>query len=277
MRRPSSCVAHLISGRKASRGAAVTRQDKALPLSGRVRSTPRRGSAWLIREQSNTPSDFWAGVGGEASGHVSAPRRCRLNEQSPTSFPVETTENPLRRAFFRLAETSAALSARYHRARLLETEHLPRSGPVLLVGNHGLWGYETPAFFHRLHRATGRHPQGLAERGFFYTLRWERTLGFARLAARAQVPIIPFAGYGVDGTFVCPEDDRWHVSLAPGEKYRVPLGLGLGLLPLPVRMTFVLGAPLPPPRADASDEQLQRFREHIASRVRHLLVRACHA
>ncbi|ATB29641.1 acyltransferase [Melittangium boletus DSM 14713] len=239
---------------------------------------------------------------------------------------METTENPLRRAFFRLAETGAALSARYHRAQLLETKHLPPAGPVLLVGNHGLWGYETPAFFHLLHRATGRYPQGLAERGFFkiplvktllpwlggvegtrdnalaalreghlvvcypggawetfkkprhhYTLRWEGTLGFARLAARAQVPIIPFAGYGVDGTFVCPEDERWHVSLAPGEKYRVPLGLGLGPLPLPVRMTFVLGAPLLPPRADASDEQLQHFRERIASRVRHLLVRACHA
>ncbi len=231
--------------------------------------------------------------------------------------------NSVRRAVIRFAETGAALSARYHRARLLDAGHLPRSGPVLLVGNHGLWGYETPAFFHLIQRATGRYPLGLAERGFFkipvvrtvlpwlggvegtrdnaletlrqghlvvcypggawetfkkpghhYTLRWEGTLGFARLAARAQVPVLPFAGYGVDGTFVCPEDERWHVSLAPGEKYRVPLGMPV---PLPVQMTFALGEPLIPPPATASDEALQGFRERIASRVRHLLVRACHA
>ena len=138
----------------------------------------------------------------------------------------------LRKAVFRFAERGAALSALYHRAKLVGTEHLPLDGPVLLVGNHGVWGYETPAFFHLLHRATGRYPLGLAERGFFriprvrtvlpwlggvegtrenalaalesgalvvcypggaretfkrrhgrYRLRWERALGFVRLAA----------------------------------------------------------------------------------------------
>ncbi|MET0401591.1 MAG: lysophospholipid acyltransferase family protein [Cystobacter sp.] len=232
----------------------------------------------------------------------------------------------MRRAFFRFAETGAALSARYHRARLLGARNLAAAGPVLLVGNHGLWGYETPAFFHLLHRATGRYPQGLAERGFFkiplvktmlpwlggvegtrekalaclreghlvvcypggawetfkkpqhrYTLRWEGTLGFARLAALARVPVVPFAGFGVDGAFVCPESERWSVALSPGEKYRVPLGMGLGPLPLPVKMTFALGAPLPPPAVDATEGELSHFRDRIASQVRHLLIRACHA
>ena len=239
---------------------------------------------------------------------------------------METAENPLRRAFFRFAEKGAELSARYHRARLLGTENLPRTGPMLLVGNHGLWGYETPAFFHLLHQATGRYPQGLAERGFFkiplvrtllpwlggvegtrekslaalregnlvvcypggawetfkkpqhhYTLRWEGTLGFVRLAALAGVPIVPFAGFGVDDTFLCPEDERWCVNLSPGDKYRVPLGIGLGPLPLPVKMTFVLGDPLAPPPADAPESRLAQWRDRIAARVRHLLVRACHA
>ncbi len=239
---------------------------------------------------------------------------------------METVQNPLRRAFFRFAETGAALSALYHRARLLGAEHIPSDGPVLLVGNHGLWGYETPAFFHLLHRATGRYPLGLAERGFFkiplvrtvlpwlggvegtrenaltslkegnlvvcypggawetfkkprhhYVLRWEGTLGFARLAAQARVPIVPFAGFGVDDTFLCPDDERLCVPLAPGEKYKVPLGIGLGPLPLPVKMTFIVGAPLRPPPPDAPESRLQHFRDRVASTVLRLLIRACHA
>ena len=239
---------------------------------------------------------------------------------------MDAAQNPLRRAVFRFAETGAALSALYHRARLLGAEHLPARGPVLLVGNHGLWGYETPAFFHLIHRATGRYPLGLAERGFFkiplvrtvlpwlggvegtretalaslrqgnlvvcypggawetfkkpryhYTLRWEGTLGFVRLAAQAGVPIVPFAGFGVDGTFLCPDDERWCVPLAPGEKYRVPLGMGLGPLPLPVKMTFAMGPSLEPPPADAPESRLKHFRDRIATLVHHLLIRACHA
>ncbi|WP_335929862.1 hypothetical protein [Myxococcus xanthus] len=73
----------------------------------------------------------------------------------------------LRRAVFRLAEQGAALSALYHRVRRPGCEHLPLKGPVLLAGNHGVWGYVTPALFHLIHQGTGRHPLGLTERGFF--------------------------------------------------------------------------------------------------------------
>jgi hypothetical protein len=68
--------------------------------------------------------------------------RCHPNGKSPSSFPVESDPN--------------------HRTRLLGARHLPDAGPMPLVGNHGLWGYETPAFSHLLHRATGRYAQGLA-------------------------------------------------------------------------------------------------------------------
>ncbi|HSP80229.1 MAG TPA: lysophospholipid acyltransferase family protein [Myxococcaceae bacterium] len=239
---------------------------------------------------------------------------------------MNASHHPVRRALFRFAETGAALSARYHRARLLGAEHLPAHGPALLVGNHGLWGYETPAFFHLLHHATGRYPLGLAERGFFriplvrtvlpwlggvegtrekalaalreghlvvcypggawetfkkprhrYTLRWEGALGFLRLAGEAGVPLLPFAGFGVDDTFLCPEDERWCIPLAPGEKYRVPLGVGLGPLPLPVRLTFALGPPVPPPPAQAPESHLRAVRDQVADSVSRLLVRACHA
>ncbi|RKH31457.1 lysophospholipid acyltransferase family protein [Corallococcus sp. CA031C] len=239
-------------------------------------------------------------------------------------------ENPLtrvRQAVFQFAEAGAALSARYHRARLMGAEHLPRSGPLLLVGNHGVWGYETPAFFHLLHAATGRYPLGLAERGFFkiplvrtvlpwlggvegtpenalrslgegqlvvcypggaretfkrsqgrYRLRWERTLGFVRLAMKAGVPVVPFAGFGVDDTFFWPPgEDRLGWRLAREEKYRVPLVMGLGPLPLPVQLTFAVGEPHEPPPTGASESRIQAFRDRVAASVRRLLLRACHA
>lgn len=233
----------------------------------------------------------------------------------------------VRRAVFRFAEAGAALSARYHRARLVGAEHLLLGGPVLLVGNHGVWGYETPAFFHLVHQATGRYPLGLAERGFFripvvrtvlpwlggvegtrdnalevlnaghlvvcypggaretfkcsrqrYTLRWEKALGFARLAARAGVPVVPFAGFGVDDTFLFPpRDGPLRVRLADAEKYCMPLVLGLGPLPLPVRLTFAVGEPLAPPPRDAHESRLNAFRDRVADSVRRLMLRACHA
>jgi 1-acyl-sn-glycerol-3-phosphate acyltransferase len=232
-----------------------------------------------------------------------------------------------RRAVFRLAEAGAHLSAMYHRARLLGAEHLPRGGPVLLVGNHGVLGYETPAFFHLLHHATGRYPLGLADRGFFriplvrtvlpwiggvegtpanaltalgeghlvvcypggarevfkrsqgrYMLRWEQALGFVKLAARTGVPIVPFAGFGVDDTFFYPPgEERLCLRLSAREKYRMPLVMGLGLLPLPVRMTFAMGEPHEPPPGNASEQRLKAFRDRVAASVRRLMLRACHA
>lgn len=64
---------------------------------------------------------------------------------------------------FRLASALAALSARYHRASLEGAGNLPE-GPALLVANHGLYGLDTPVFFHLVKEATGRIPVGLAER-----------------------------------------------------------------------------------------------------------------
>ncbi|MCK8499718.1 lysophospholipid acyltransferase family protein [Myxococcus fulvus] len=240
---------------------------------------------------------------------------------------MEASLATVRRAVFRLAERGAALSARYHRARLMGAEHVPARGPVLLVGNHGVWGYETPAFFHLLHQATGRRALGLAERGFFripvlrtvlpwlggvegtkdnalaalkqgalvvcypggarevfkrppgrYQLRWEQALGFAHVAARAGVPVVPFAGFGVDDTFLFPPGEaKLGVRLTDEEKYRVPLLVGLGPLPFPVRLTFALGSPHLPPPAGASESRLRAFRDRVAASVHRLMVKARHA
>lgn len=194
----------------------------------------------------------------------------------------------------RLARRAAAAATVYHRARIEGAERLP-DGPALLVGNHGLFGFETPVFFYLLHRATGRLPVGLADRKVFspaplrrilgriggvpgtpahalalleaghlvvcypggarevfkspeaaYRLAWEGALGFARVAIRARVPVVPFAGLGVDESYFNLGHLPQLVRLLG--RYALPFAVGLGPLPLPVRFRFRLGTPLSPPR-----------------------------
>jgi 1-acyl-sn-glycerol-3-phosphate acyltransferase len=56
--------------------------------------------------------------------------------------------------------------SRLHDVTVDGLRHLP-SGPALLVGNHGMLGYESPIFFERVLAACGRLPIGLADRWFF--------------------------------------------------------------------------------------------------------------
>ena len=95
-----------------------------------------------------------------------------------------------------------------------------------------------------------------------YRLRWEKALGFARVAIEAGVPIVPFAGIGVDDSFVNLGHVRGVKSLLG--RYAAPLAVG----PFPARFRFVLGRPISPPRhlADAP-----RLKAHVQRAVLHLL------
>jgi 1-acyl-sn-glycerol-3-phosphate acyltransferase len=211
---------------------------------------------------------------------------------------------------FRVARHASRAASAWHRARLTGAEHLPQ-GPVLLVGNHGLFGLETPIFFSLLHRATGRIPVGLADRVLFgvkpvrellrrigsvvgtrenalevlkrgrlvvcypggsrevfkpqdasYRLRWTRSLGFGRLAIDTQVPVVPFAGLGVDESFLHFGHPAALTRLLG--RYTPPLALGIGLVPFPVRFRFRLGEPLTPPRTQAAlGDFCQRVQHHV--------------
>lgn len=205
--------------------------------------------------------------------------------------------------FLRVVRRLANAATSYHRAELELAEPLPE-GPVLLVGNHGLFGLETPVFFNLLHRETGRFPIGLADRNVFgfppirqilervggivgtrenarallrqgelvvcypggsrevfkaeedrYRLCWESAVGFAHLATELQIPIVPFAGLGVDDSFI-------HLGHPPLSRrllgrYAVPLAVGLGPLPLPVQLRFRLGRVLEPPFEKGCEEALK--------------------
>ena len=94
-----------------------------------------------------------------------------------------------------------------------------------------------------------------------YQLAWERAVGFAHVAIEAGVPVLPFAGLGVDDTCV----NLGHAQLLRGlGRYAPPLAFG----PFPVRLRFRLGEPLVPPR---SLSQAQAFKELVQKRVEALL------
>lgn len=192
-----------------------------------------------------------------------------------------------------------------HPVRFDGVENLP-SGPALLVGNHGLLGYETLIFFARIFDETGRLPRGCADRWFFrvpglrdvlvrlggmygakenahralddghlvvcypggarevfkydpahrYRLRWENSRGFARVALRAGVPIVPFAAAGVDDTYQIVSRLRGTGRLLMGhDKYDLPLLVGMGPLPSPVPFWFRIGKPITTLHAVDKDEE----------------------
>lgn len=182
-----------------------------------------------------------------------------------------------------------------HPVRIDGLENLP-SGPAVLVGNHGLLGYETALFFAHIFDATGRVPRGCADRWFFrvpvlrdvlvrvggmygardnamraldaghlvvcypggarevlkhdaaqrYRLRWEKSQGFARVAIRAGVPVVPFAAAGVDHTYQIVSRLRGTGQLLMGhDKYDLPVLSGsLGPIPEAVPFWFRIGPPI---------------------------------
>ena len=98
-----------------------------------------------------------------------------------------------------------------------------------------------------------------------YRLQWDRSSGFARVAIAAGVPVVPFAGLGVDHSFL----NFGHLQAATRllGRYAPPLALG----PLPARLRFRIGAPLAPPGDPALAGP---FKEQVQDAVESLLEEA---
>ena len=97
-----------------------------------------------------------------------------------------------------------------------------------------------------------------------YRLQWEGSRGFIRTALRAQKPIIPVAGIGNEELYVqVVSKDRVResrvgrfVSQLLGEKYVTPIYMGLGLIPFPTELHYVIGEPIHLPYGpEAADDE----------------------
>lgn len=96
-----------------------------------------------------------------------------------------------------------------------------------------------------------------------YRLQWESSHGFIRTAMRAQKPIIPIAGLGNEELYVqVVSQDRVRqsgvgrfISQLLGDKYVMPIYMGLGALPFPTDLHYIIGEPIHLPHGpEAADD-----------------------
>ena len=147
----------------------------------------------------------------------------------------------------------------------------------------------TPAVAHRLltrgeiaYTCPGGAREALAPVRDRYKLYWDGRYGFVRSAIRAGAAIVPLAMIGIDETYRQVLDADAVRATLPGkaiarllgEKYVMPLYLGVGPLPLPQRLHFLAGTPIavPDDPAAADDEALVRTLHAAAQRqTEHLI------
>jgi 1-acyl-sn-glycerol-3-phosphate acyltransferase len=96
-----------------------------------------------------------------------------------------------------------------------------------------------------------------------YRLQWDDSRGFIRTALRARKPIIPVAGLGNEELYVqVVSQDRVRqsgvgrfISQLLGDKYVMPIYMGLGALPFPTELHYIVGEPIHLPYGpEAADE-----------------------
>lgn len=115
-----------------------------------------------------------------------------------------------------------------------------------------------------------------------YRLKWHGRLGYLRCAIAAGVPLVPIAGIGIDDAFVTLGKEKTIGRKIFGKaNYDLPIVMGLGLMPLPVKFRYVIDKPidlsahynLRPEDANASPEDLLPIHADIWSHTQGLIDR----
>jgi 1-acyl-sn-glycerol-3-phosphate acyltransferase len=96
-----------------------------------------------------------------------------------------------------------------------------------------------------------------------YVLKWGERAGFARVAMRAGVPILPVAGLGIDEMYSVVAREPWLGRAVMGSsRYDLPLVFGAygTLLPRRVPQRYVIGAPIDTAGDPSCPEDVERVR-----------------
>ena len=121
-----------------------------------------------------------------------------------------------------------------------------------------------------------------------YRLQWEGSRGFVRTALRAQKPIIPIAGLGNEELYVqVVSKDRVRessvgrfVSKLLGDKYVFPLYMGLGPIPFPSDLHYLVGEPIElrhGPDAAEDEEVVAEIHQQVTEATQNLIDRGLRA
>jgi 1-acyl-sn-glycerol-3-phosphate acyltransferase len=213
------------------------------------------------------------------------------------------------------------IAERVHRYEIHGFEHVPRSGPALLVSHHAYVVLDMFLLAKRIYERDGRVPRGLTDhrvfkipalRDLFVTLgvvdgtpanaqalldsgqlaacmpggalewsrswrqrrrlRWADHRGYARMAVRAGVPVIPTACPAADDLYLVLNDgwklaERLRAVAGIRRAFPVTAGIGLGVLPFPVKLTQYVLEPQWPSGEGDEDTQARE----LDGRVRRLL------
>jgi 1-acyl-sn-glycerol-3-phosphate acyltransferase len=109
-------------------------------------------------------------------------------------------------------------------------------------------------------------------------LRWAEHRGYARLAVRAGVPVIPTACPAADDLY-CVVNDGWALGetlqrvLGFDRVYPFALPLGLGLLPFPVKLVQWVGEPVHPPAEGSFEERVAAVDAEVRAAIEDFLTR----
>ena len=116
--------------------------------------------------------------------------------------------------------------------------------------------------------APGGVREALAGRADHYRVLWGERLGFAHVALDAQVPIIPIFTENAEEIYRAPGAQSAVVQ-ALYERTRVPVVpvVGLGLLPLPVKLRSHIGAPLLPRPGETPEALRDRARDALQALI----------
>jgi 1-acyl-sn-glycerol-3-phosphate acyltransferase len=185
------------------------------------------------------------------------------------------------------------LLGRWFRPEYHGLDRIPLQGGALIVGNHGIIGFDPFFLFVAIYRATGRLPRGLGDRHLFmdpisrkfwraigaldgtpevalrflraghlvsvypggareafksadqrYQLLWQHSDGFVKLAMRAEVPVILQMSIGIDDTYKVLGKVDAIGRLLGHAKYAMPIWLGWGPLPRPVKFDYYISEPI---------------------------------
>jgi 1-acyl-sn-glycerol-3-phosphate acyltransferase len=107
-----------------------------------------------------------------------------------------------------------------------------------------------------------------------YRLHWDGAYGFVQVALRAQVPVILHMGIGTDETWRIVGRMRWTGRVMGSPRYEVPLLLGWGPAPRPVKFTYYISEPiaLEGSPQDADDpERVEQIHRRIWARGQEML------